>query len=50
MLRPKQSEKGSVELIVIGLLAALIIVLCIPILAEMGEKTAENLQEVNEQL
>ena len=44
------SEKGSVELIVIGLLAALIIVLAIPVLSDIGTKTQENLEEVAEEL
>lgn len=51
MIKKEQSkEKGSVELIVIGLLAALIIVLAIPILADIGTKTEENLQEVADEL
>ena len=45
-----KEAKGSVELIVMGLLAALIIVLAIPILADIGTKTEENLQAVNEQM
>lgn len=46
----KDSERGSLELIVIGLLAALIIVLAIPILQDIGTKTRDNLKEVSEQL
>ena len=45
-----RSEKGSVELIVIGLLAALIIVLAIPVLQEIGSKTHDNLQDVADEL
>jgi hypothetical protein len=42
-----EEEKGSVELIVIGLLAALIIVLAIPMLTDIGTKTQTNLSSVN---
>jgi len=48
--KESDSEKGSVELIVIGLLAALIIVLAIPILQDIGTKTRDNLEEVSEEL
>ena len=41
-------EKGSVELIVIGLLAALIIVLAIPLLSSMGSKTASSVTGLND--
>jgi hypothetical protein len=46
----KDEEKGSVELIVIGLLAALIIVLAIPLLTDIGTKTQTNLSSINAQL
>ena len=46
----KTSEQGSVELIVIGLLAALIIVLAIPVLQDIGKKTHNNLKEVSDGL
>ena len=46
----KKDEKGSVELIVIGLLAALIIVLAIPLLTDVGTKTQSNLSSINAQL
>lgn len=38
-----KGEKGSIELIVLGLLAALIVVLAIPALKSMGEVTSEQL-------
>ena len=44
------NQKGSIELIVIGLLAALIIVLAIPVLQDIGGKTQDNLQEVSHKL
>ncbi len=50
VVRKKDEEKGSVELIVIGLLAALIIVLAIPLLTDIGTKTQANLQSINSQL
>ncbi len=43
-------QRGSVELIVMGLIAALIIVLAIPVLHDIGSKTQENLEEVNQEL
>jgi Flp pilus assembly pilin Flp len=46
-LKKAKKEKGSVELIVIGLLAALIIVLAIPLLTELGTKTQSSLTELN---
>jgi len=42
-----KEEKGSVELIVIGLLAALIIVLAIPLLDSLGSKAASSLTALN---
>ncbi len=45
-----KSENGSVELIVIGLLTALIIVLAIPLLKDIGEETENNLQEVRDEM
>ncbi len=46
----KTKESGSMELIVMGLIAALIIVLAIPVLQNIGEKTQENLEEVEQEL
>lgn len=43
----KKEEKGSVELIVLGLLAALIIVLAIPLLDSMGSKAESALTALN---
>lgn len=42
-MKKRNNEKGSVELIVIGLLAALIIVLAIPLIRDIGQKTEANL-------
>jgi hypothetical protein len=47
MKKNKRNESGSVELIVIGLLAALVIVLAIPLLTEIGTKTESSLEELN---
>lgn len=46
----RKSEKGSVELIVIGLLAALIIVLAIPLLRDIGTNTKTNLEDINTEM
>lgn len=43
----KQDEKGSLELIVIGLLAALIIVLAVPFLSDLGKTTQKSLSTMN---
>lgn len=40
-------EKGSIELIVLGLLAALIVVLAIPLLTSIGTSTEDALTELN---
>ena len=45
-----KKEKGTVELIVMGLLAALIIVLAIPLLTDIGTKTQANLGSVNDNI
>lgn len=45
-----RAERGSVELIVIGLLAALIIVLAIPLLKDIGEETEHNLEQVRDEM
>lgn len=42
----KKNEKGSIELIVLALLAALIVVLAIPLLQNLGEKTHDSLEYV----
>ncbi len=46
----KKNEKGSVELIVIGLIAALIIVLAIPLLRDIGTETETNLTTVRDEM
>ncbi len=46
----RKSEKGSTELIVLGLLAALILVLAIPFIRSIGTKVQTNLSNVNTQL
>jgi len=45
-----KKEKGSIELIVLGLLAALIVVLAIPLLTSIGTKTKDNLSSINSQM
>ena len=45
-----ENEQGSIELIVIGLLAALIIVLAIPLLKDTGSKTQSALTSLNTQM
>lgn len=45
-LAMKKNEKGSIELIVLALLAALIVVLAIPLLQNLGEKTHDSLEYV----
>lgn len=47
VLKHTKGEKGSVELIVIGLLAALIIVLAIPLLDSLGSKSQSTLTSLN---
>lgn len=46
----KKNEKGSIELIVLALLAALIVVLAIPLLQNMGSTTQGVLSDVNNDL
>ena len=46
----KNKEKGSVELIVIGIIAALILVLAIPYLRDLGTNTQTNLNTVNAEI
>ncbi len=41
--RVKRREKGSTSLVALGLLAALIVVLCIPFIVNIGEKTEHSL-------
>ncbi len=45
-----KKEKGSIELIVLGLLAALIVVLAIPLLQSIGQKTSNALSTVNNKI
>jgi len=44
----KNNEKGSIELIVLALLAALIVVLAIPLLTGIGESTETSLTSLND--
>ncbi len=46
----KNNQKGSIELIVLGLLAALIVVLAIPLLSTIGSQTKNKLADVNSNL
>ncbi|MBX7136519.1 MAG: hypothetical protein K1X83_00950 [Oligoflexia bacterium] len=45
-----KKEKGSIELIVLGLLAALIVVLAIPMLTEIGQRTSAGLIDIRNHL
>ncbi len=47
MKNNKKNEKGSIELIVLGLLAALIVVLAIPLLTSIGTSVQTNLSQMN---
>lgn len=44
MKTQRREEKGSIELIVLGLLAALIVVLAIPLLTQIGSGTKGQLE------
>jgi hypothetical protein len=43
IMNMKNNKKGSIELIVLGLLAALIVVLAVPFLGSIGNLTADAL-------
>jgi len=43
-------EKGSIELIVLGLLAALIVVLAIPFLRDIGTASETSLSGINAEM
>ncbi|MBX7143561.1 MAG: hypothetical protein K1X79_03845 [Oligoflexia bacterium] len=43
----KNNEKGSIELIVLGLLAALIVVLAVPLLTDIGTGVNSQLDTLN---
>lgn len=47
MTMKNRNEKGSIELIVLGLLAALIVVLAIPLLTSMGGKSETALSKLD---
>ena len=49
MLKPKK-ERGSVEMITIALLAALIVVLAIPLLTSIGKETQNTLTDVKDSM
>lgn len=42
-----KAQKGSIELIVLGLLAALIVVLAVPVLSGIGTSTNTALNDLN---
>lgn len=46
-MKMKKTQKGSIELIVLGLLAALIVVLAVPLLSSIGTKTETNLSDLD---
>lgn len=45
-----KNEKGSIELIVLGLLAALIVVLAIPLLSQIGSEVQTDLTAIQTNL
>jgi hypothetical protein len=45
-----RNERASIELIVLGLIAALILVLAIPYLTSIGQKTQKGLEAVDKAL
>lgn len=45
-----KKEEGSIELIVLALLAALIVVLAIPLLTNIGQSTQSSLTSIQEGL
>jgi hypothetical protein len=46
-MKKMKNEKGSIELIVLGLLAALIVVLAVPLLTDIGTGVNSQLNELN---
>lgn len=46
-MKRSSKDKGSIELIVLGLLCALIVVLAIPILTSLGTSTENALTDLN---
>jgi len=48
--RKEKKNAGSIELIVLGLLAALIVVLAIPLLSGIGATTRDALNTVNAEM
>lgn len=45
-----RGESASIEMIVLGLLAALIVVLCVPLLTSIGQDTQKALSIANSNL
>lgn len=50
MNKMNKNEKGSIELIVLGLLGALIVVLAIPLLTSLGKGTENSLTQIQSQM
>lgn len=50
MKKIEKNEKGSIELIVLGLLAALIVVLAIPLLANVGAEVNNDLTSIRDNM
>lgn len=50
MKKTTKRESGSIELIVLGLLAALIVVLAIPALQRMGSVTSDKLDQMADEM
>ena len=46
-LTMKKNNNGSIEMIVLGLLAALIVVLAVPLLTSIGNKTQDALSTMD---
>ena len=49
-MKKLNKEEGSLELIVLGLLAALIVVLAVPLLKGLGDTTYSTLNNVNTEM
>ena len=49
-LTMKKNNKGSIEMIVLGLLAALIVMLAVPLLTNIGTKTEQALSKMDSSL
>jgi hypothetical protein len=48
--KKNKKQAGSIELIVLGLLGALIVVLAIPLLSDIGNRTQSGLTQIRDNL